>query len=65
MWNDYTIKHFDRTVEIVEWAVANGYETPSTIPFSLKRKYRKLNHMLAKLGKHVARAQKLLQLLRR
>jgi len=61
MWNMYTIKHFDKTVELVEWAVAQGYKTPGPVPVSLQRKYRKLNHLLARFGKNWARAKKVLR----
>jgi len=61
MWNMYTIKHFDKTVKLVEWAVAQGYKTPGPVPFSLQRKYRKLNHLLARFGKNWARAKKVLR----
>jgi hypothetical protein len=61
MWNSYTIQYFDKTVELVEWAVAQGYKTPGPVPVSLQRKYRKLNHLLAPLGKNWVRAKKVLR----
>lgn len=60
MWNMYSIKHFDKTVALVEWAVEHGYKTPGPIPFALQRKYRVLNHLLARFGKNWIRAKKVL-----
>ena len=60
MWNSYTARHFDKTVDIVEWAIANGIKPPSPVPFSLKRKYKIINMWLAPLGKNIARVQKVL-----
>ena len=61
MWNMYSIKHFDKTIELVEWALAQGYKTPGPIPISLQRKYRTLNHLLAYFGKNWVRAKKVLR----
>jgi hypothetical protein len=61
LWNDYTIKHFDKTVAVVEWAVENNYKTPSKIPFSLKRKYRLFNHCIAPFTRNYYRGMKLLK----
>ena len=58
LWNDYTIKHYDKTVAVVEWAVANNYKTPGPIPFSLKRKYRFLSHLIAPFTRNYYRARK-------
>ena len=61
MWNSYTIQYFDKTVELMEWALARGYKTPGPIPVSLQRKYRALNHLLARFGKNWVRAKKVLR----
>ncbi len=61
MWNRYSIKYFDKTVELVEWAVAQGYKTPGPVPISLQRKYRKLNHILSHFGKNLLRSKKVLR----
>lgn len=61
MWNRYSIKYFDKTVELVEWAVAQGYKTPGPVPVSLQRKYRKLNHLLSHFGKNLVRSRKVLR----
>lgn len=61
MWNMYSIKHFDKTVELVEWAVAQGYRTPGPVPISLQRKHRVLNHLLARFGKSWIRVKKALR----
>lgn len=61
LWNDYTIKHFYRTVAVVEWAVANNYKTPGPIPFSLKRKYSFFNHLIAPFTKDYYRGRKFLR----
>jgi len=61
LWNDYTIRHYDKTVAVVEWAVANNYKTPRAIPFSLKRKYRFLSHLIAPFTRNYYRAMKFLK----
>ncbi len=33
MWNSYSIRYFDKTVEVVEWAIANGYTPPGRFQF--------------------------------
>ncbi|MCK4981390.1 MAG: hypothetical protein KAS17_00630 [Victivallaceae bacterium] len=61
LWNDYTIKHYDKTVAVVEWAVANNYKTPGAIPFSLKRKCRFLSHLIAPFTRNYYRVRKFLK----
>ena len=61
MCNSYTARHFDKTVDMVEWAIDKGIEPPAPVPFSLKRKYKRINMWLAPLGKNIARAQKVIR----
>ncbi|MDD5699003.1 MAG: hypothetical protein PHH77_10350 [Victivallaceae bacterium] len=60
LWNDYTIKHFNRTVAVVEWALANNYRMPGPVPFALKRRYRVFNHLVAPFTRSYYRGLKLL-----
>ena len=39
-WMPSTLKNFDATVSIVEWAISEKLELPSAIPFSLKRSHK-------------------------
>ena len=41
-WMPSTLKNFDATVSIVEWAISEKLELPSAIPFSLKRSHKTL-----------------------
>lgn len=59
LWNDYTIKHYDKTVKVVEWALANKYKTPGPVPFSLNRKYFFLSHLMAPFTRNYYRVKKL------
>jgi lipopolysaccharide biosynthesis glycosyltransferase len=60
LWNDYTIKHYDKTVAVVEWAVASNYKTPASVPLSLNRKYSFLSHLMAPFTRNYYRAKKIL-----
>ncbi len=61
MWNSYTVKHLDKTLDVVDWALAQGFPPPGKVPFSLESKYRGISYRLAPLGKHVHRIKKLLR----
>ena len=61
LWNDYTVKHIDKTIAVVEWAVAQNYTTPGAIPFSLKRQYKFFSKILAPFTRNYYRARKLLR----
>lgn len=39
-WIPSSVRHFDATVSIVEWAISEKLELPSAIPFSLKRSHK-------------------------
>ena len=58
LWNDYTIKHYDKTLDVVEWAIANNFKLPSSLPFALSRKHRFFSHMLAPFTRNYYRVKK-------
>lgn len=61
LWNDYTVKHYDKTVAVVEWALADGYIPPTPVPFSLNRKYSLASHLLAPFTRNYYRLRKFLK----
>lgn len=60
LWNDYTIRHYDRTLAVLEWALEQKYETPGAVPFSLRRKYHLVSKLLAPFTRNYCRVRKFL-----
>ena len=58
MWNNYSLKHFDRVLDIVEWAVKNGYAPHCELPYTFKRSHKRLCTLLAPLGGIIAKYRK-------
>lgn len=61
LWNDYTVRHYDRTLTVLEWALEKGYKTPGPVPFSLQRKYRTVSKLLAPFTRNYYRVRKFLR----
>ena len=47
-WIPSSIRHFDRVVDVVEWALAEHLKLPGTVPYSLIRSHRTMCRLMAR-----------------
>lgn len=47
-WTPSALRFFDRTVEIVDWAVAQGLKLPGPVPYSLRTEHKAMCRVLAR-----------------
>ncbi len=47
MWNPQSFRFYDRTMEIIDWALANGYAPKAELPYSYRKGYRWFYHLAA------------------
>ena len=59
MWNRYSLRHYDATLDVVEWAIAAGYAPNAALPFPFQRKNRRAAFFLARFDRLVSRWRKL------
>ncbi|MDD3155838.1 MAG: hypothetical protein PHS41_13345, partial [Victivallaceae bacterium] len=47
MWNPQSIRFYDRTMEIIDWALANGYAPKAELPRSYRKEFRRYYRLAA------------------
>ena len=58
MWNKRSLRSYDITLDVIEWAVANGYTPHCGLPYTFKRSNKWLCSLLAPFSKPVAKFRK-------
>lgn len=58
MWNRHSFRHFDAVMDIVEWAVAQGYGPRVALPYTFRRENKRLCQVLSWLSKPVSKWRK-------
>ena len=58
MWNRFSFRHFDKVMDIVEWAEKNGYAENVKLPYTFKRKNKTLCRLLLPFSGLVAKIRK-------
>ena len=51
MWNPQSIRFFDKTMEIIDWALANGYAPAAKLPFPYRKEHRRFCRLAAPLAR--------------
>jgi len=60
MWNNRSLKYFDKTMDIIEWAYNNGLGVDGVpLPPSFKRKNKFIYTALSPLARYIYKALKL------
>lgn len=59
MWNLYSIRFFDKTLDAVEFGIKSGWLPRAKLPYTLKRKNKFICKLLAPLARSVVRFKKL------
>lgn len=59
MWNQYSIRFFDHTLDAVEFGIKSGWLPRAKLPYTLKRRNKLICQLLAPLARNVVRFKKL------
>lgn len=58
MWNRHSLKHFDAVMDIIEWALAQGYAPQAALPYMFQRRNKAMCTLLSWLSKPVSKWRK-------
>ncbi|MCR5379587.1 MAG: hypothetical protein K6G44_01280 [Lentisphaeria bacterium] len=58
MWNKWSLRSFDITLDIVEWAIENGYAPHIPLPYTFKRSNKWICSLLAPFSRPIATFRK-------